>query len=143
VLGCPGTPFPNPASETVLIGTFIWKLGQVGSGHRTMSTNFPGAALVVRIARETVDALILTAAIVLLWLGLVHIALAVARAGMRIGARRGVLIGRMPEPLGADRHSGQALRGSRLSLAGTRSTERRKPSASFGGGNLAPHVRAA
>jgi hypothetical protein len=47
-----------------------------------MPTNFPapkrttGAALL--IARETVGAVILTVAIVLLWLGLVHIALAVA-----------------------------------------------------------------
>jgi hypothetical protein len=57
-----------------------------------MPTNFPapkptaGAAPLVRIARE-----ILTVAIVLLWLGLVHIALAVARAGMRIGAKRASL----------------------------------------------------
>jgi hypothetical protein len=36
-------------------------------------------------------AVILTVAIVLLWLGLVHIALAVARAGMRIGAKRASL----------------------------------------------------
>jgi hypothetical protein len=62
-----------------------------------MPTNFPapkpttGAALLVRIARETVGAVILTVAIVLLWLGLVHIALAVARAGMRIGAKRASL----------------------------------------------------
>jgi hypothetical protein len=60
-----------------------------------MPTNFPapkrttGAALL--IARETVGAVILTVAIVLLWLGLVHIALAVARAGMRIGAKRASL----------------------------------------------------
>jgi hypothetical protein len=64
-----------------------------------MPTNFPapkptaGAAPLVRIARETVGAVILTVAIVLLWLGLVHIALAVARAGMRIGT--GSPIGRM------------------------------------------------
>jgi hypothetical protein len=62
-----------------------------------MPTNFPapkpttGGALLVRIARETVGAVILTVAIVLLWLGLVHIALAVARAGMRIGAKRASL----------------------------------------------------
>jgi hypothetical protein len=62
-----------------------------------MPTNFPapkptaGAALLVRIVRETVGAVILTVAIVLLWLGLVHIALAVARAGMRIGAKRASL----------------------------------------------------
>jgi hypothetical protein len=62
-----------------------------------MPTNFPapkptaGAVLLVRIARENVGAVILTVAIVLLWLGLVHIALAVARAGMRIGAKRASL----------------------------------------------------
>jgi hypothetical protein len=55
-----------------------------------MPTNFPapkptaGAAPLVRIARETVGAVILTVAIV-------HIALAVARAGMRIGAKRASL----------------------------------------------------
>jgi hypothetical protein len=61
-----------------------------------MPTNFPApkpkptaAALLVRIARETVGAVILTVAIVLLWLGLLRIALAVARAGMRIGEKRG------------------------------------------------------
>jgi len=56
-----------------------------------MPTNFPapkptaGVALIVRIVRETVGAFILTVAIVLLWLGLVHVALAVARAGMQRG----------------------------------------------------------
>jgi hypothetical protein len=59
-----------------------------------MPTNFPapkptaGAAPLVRIARENVGAVILTVAIVLLWLGLVHIALAVARAGRYARAAR-------------------------------------------------------
>jgi spore maturation protein SpmA len=47
------------------------------------------AALLMRIARETVGAIILTTATVLLWLGLLRIGLAVARAGMRIGEKRG------------------------------------------------------